>query len=466
MKIGLVGPTYQAYSLPFDAQRTVNLYPVLDQMGKETAALYPTPGLLLFGTAGAGPHRGSLAATNGRAFVVSGSTLYETDNAGTMTSRGSLLQSSGNVSIVENGLQLAICDGTNLYTFTYSGNTFAQVTDVDLPSSGTVTFLDGYFIVSKNSSGAFYISALYDGTSWASLDFATAESSPDELLRVFAALGQLWLMGEHTTEIWTNTGASAFPFAKISGGKMEVGILAPHSAVALGGSIYWVGKDDYGQGIVYKASGFTPEKVSNEPIELKIAAATSPEDITSYAYQQHGRTFLIYTGGGLETTIAYEPATGQWHERAYLNEEGVYELHRGSTHMHAFNKHLVGDRENGNVYELDMDTYTDNDDAILRERTYTHIVNEGERLRFSELEVGFETGVGLQNGQGSNPLASLQISQDGGRTFGSSFTKSIGAVGEYQKTVKWRRLGIAETTTFRLRISDPVKVTISGSYLR
>jgi len=72
MKLGLVGPTYQAYSLPFDAQRTVNLYPVLDQMGKETAALYPTPGLLLFGTAGAGEVRGMFSATNGRAFVVGG----------------------------------------------------------------------------------------------------------------------------------------------------------------------------------------------------------------------------------------------------------------------------------------------------------------------------------------------------------------------------------------------------------
>jgi len=191
-----------------------------------------------------------------------------------MTNRGSLLQSSGIVSMAENGLQLAICDGTKLYTFTYATNTFAVVSDGDLPSCGTVTFLDGYFIVNKNSSGAFYISALYDGTSWAALDFATAESSPDNLVRVFSSLGQLWLLGEHTTEIWTNTGASAFPFQRISGAKMETGILAAHTAVAVDNALYWIGEDNFGGGIVYKATGFTPERVSNEPIELIIAAAT------------------------------------------------------------------------------------------------------------------------------------------------------------------------------------------------
>lgn len=465
VKIGLVGQTYQAWSLPFDAERCVNLFPVSNPSGKEVSALYGTPGLSLFATAGVGSVRGAFASQGGRGFVVSGANLYEIDNAGTATNRGSLNQSSGNVSFAENGTQLAICDGETLYIFTYASNGFAEVADTDLPTCGTVTFIDGYFVVNEVDTGKFYISGLYDGTSWAALDFATAESSPDSLLRVYNALGQLWLLGTHTTEIWTNTGASAFPFSAISGGKMEVGIVAPHSVVAVEGSIIWLGEDEFGTGIVYQASNISPKKISTEAIDKLFQEASSLSDVTAYVYQELGHTFVVFTGGGLTTSLVYDLATGLWHERAYLSEEGVYQQHLGYCCMFIFNKFLVGSRIDGKVYEMSMDYYDDDGDSILRERTYTHLFDEGRKIRYNTLEVGFETGVGLQSGQGSNPLAALQLSKDGGRTFSTSYTASIGAVGQYQTNVRWRRLGIAEQMTFRIRISDPVKVAICGSYL-
>ena len=77
IKVGIVGPTYQQRSLPFDAQRTINFWPVLDQDGKEVSALYGTPGLSLFATAGANATRQAFTSSNGRCFFVAGSTLYE-----------------------------------------------------------------------------------------------------------------------------------------------------------------------------------------------------------------------------------------------------------------------------------------------------------------------------------------------------------------------------------------------------
>jgi len=465
MRIGLVGPTAQAWSLPFNAERTVNLFPVLDKRGKEVAALYGTPGLELVSVAGVGAHRASFAAQNGRAFVVSGSTLYEIDSVGASTVRGTLNQSSGNVSIAENGFQMAICDGVTVYIFTYATNAFAEPVSPGYVTAGTITFLDGYFIVSKVGTGEFYISGLYDGLAWAALDFATAESNPDDLLRVYAAVGQLWLLGASTSEIWTNTGASAFPFQKISGANLEVGISAPHSTVAVKEALVWQGEDAFGTGSVYMTTGIRPQRISTEPIEILLQAATKREEITAYSYQQQGHTFYVLTGGGLDTTLVYDFNTQMWHERAYLNAEGDFELHRGATCMFVFDKHIVGDRENGNLYRMDMGVYSDNGDALRRERIYTHLVDEGKRIRYNSLEIGFEVGVGLQNGQGSAPVCSLQLSKDGAKEWSNSYDASIGAVGKYLTKVSFRRLGIAETMTFRLYISDPVKVAISGSYL-
>lgn len=465
MKIGLIGPSYEERSLPFDAQRSVNFYISVDPQGKEQAALYGTPGLSLFATAGSGPVRGAFSSANGRAFVVSGANLYELSSAGVATSLGTLVGSSGVVYMDENPTQLFICDGAEGYTLTYSTNTFAQVTDADFPIAGTMTFLDSYFIVNSVNTGRFYISAVNDGTSWGALNYANAESSPDSLKRVLNAVGQLWLFGDKTTEIWTNTGDSTFPFQRISGAKMEVGIMSPASAVAVDNSVFWVGQDNYGSGSVYRAKGFSPQQISTPPITRKLQDATDKENIRGFSYQEDGHVFYMITGGGLETSLCYDLVTQQWHERAYTNNSGVFEQHRGCCAMYAFDKTLVGDRENGNIYEMSLEYYSDAGDALVSERTFTHLSDEGKRIRYNALELGFETGVGLQSGQGSNPVVSMQLSKDGAKTWSDWHDAAIGAAGAYQTKVMFRRLGVAEQMTFKIRVSDPVKRAIIGAYL-
>jgi hypothetical protein len=465
MRIGLVGPSYEQRSLPFDAQRSINFYAVFDDQGKEVAALYGTPGLQSFALTGSGPTRQCFSSSNGRAFTVSGTDLYEVFSDGTSTLRGTLDTFRGNISMDENLTQLALCDGRNVYIFTYATNTFAKVTDPDLPASvGTITYIDGYFVVNENGTGRFYVSALNDGTSWAALDFATAEGAPDQLLRPVRAVGQLWLFGTRSTEIWTNTGDAAFAFQKISGAEMPVGIMAAHTALEHGNSIFWVGANQDGEGIVYRASGFSPQRVSTEAIEIRIRAATDKANMRAFSYQQDGHDYYILTGGGLETTLVYDLTTNLWHERSYLNE-GQHEQHLINGIMFAFGKHLIGDRRNGNVYELSPDFYSDAGDPIKRERIFTHLSDEGREIRYNKLELGVETGVGLQTGQGSNPLISLQLSKDGARTWSGSYQASMGRAGKYQTKVVFRRLGIADQMTFRITVSDPVKVAIIGAYL-
>lgn len=465
MKIGLVGPTYQQRSLPFNAQRSINFWPIFDESGKEVSALYGTPGLNSFGVAGAQPHRQAYTSSNGRCFFVAGSTLYEVLSDGSTTSRGTLLSSVGNVSMDENDTQLGVCDGQRLYTLTYSNNNFAQVTDADLPSNvGFLTVIDGYFVVNSVDTGQFFISALGDGTDWDALDFATAQSNPDELRCVKNALGQLWLFGRNTTEIWTNTGSSDFPFRRISGAIMEVGIIAPHSVQDVANSVLWLGRDKRGGGIVYAANGFVPEPISPEPINIMLQNASDLEDITSWTYQEDGHTFYALTGGGLETTLVYDIQTRQWHERSY-NNAGQLEQHLGQCVTYAFGKQLVGDRRNGNIYEMSLGYYDDAGDEIVSERIFTHLSDMDKRIRYNALEISLETGVGNLTGSGQDPLISMQLSKDGARTWSDWFTTEMGKVGEYLTKVVFRRLGVAEQMTFKIRISAPVKKALTGSYL-
>ena len=468
MKIGLVGGSYQMLSLPFDAQRSVNFFPVADKQGKEVSSLYMTPGLSLFATAGSGGHRGSFTASNDRAFFVSGSGVYEGFLDGTTTLRGSLNQSSGGVTFADNGFQLAICDGVTLYILTYATNAFAQVTHASFPGAATVTFIDGYFVVNDPDTGKFYISSLYDGFTWGALDFKSAESEPDNLKLVIEAAGNLWGFGKSTIEIFVNSGGSAasrFPFQKISGATIDIGIIATYSAVVVAGSILFVGKDAFGRGAVYEVSGLSPERRSTEAIELKLQSISSIENLTAFMYQEHGHLFYILTGGGLSTSLVYDLTTKLWHERAYLNEDGIQEAHLGISCTYAFGKHLVGDRRNGNIYHMSLDYYDDNGEEILRQRIYTHLSDEDKRIRYNTLTIGVDVGNGKQTGNDINPSIVLRISKDGGKTWSNPYTKPTGRVGQFRQRVSFRRLGIASQMTFELRTSSRVKTIITGSYL-
>lgn len=465
MRIPLVGASSVEKSLPLNAARTVNLIPVVSEGGSEPSALYGTPGKTLFATAGIGSIRGELAVSVGRAFAVSDSGLYEVNSAGVTTLMGSLDTSAGIVSMADNGFQLMICDGEYGYIFTYATDVFTKITDADFPSAGAVDFVNGYFVVNENNTGKFYISGLYDGLSWGALDFASAESSPDKLIRAVNFVGYLGLFGENTFELWRNTGDSTFPFSRLSGAT-PIGCASPHTILNLDTSVFWVGRTVEGTGIVYKAQGFNPTRISTNPIELLLQRVSQPELLRAWSYQKDGHVYYAITGSDLETTLVYDLSTQVWHERAFLEEDGTFSQDLASCCMFAFGKHLIGDKVNGNIYELDDDVYTDNGDYIKRLRVYTHLIDELKQIRYSELKIFAETGIGLQSGQGENPLLSLRISKDGAKTWSDYYTTSMGAVGKYQTEVNFRRLGVSQQTTFEISTSEPVKISFIGSYLQ
>jgi hypothetical protein len=462
MDAGVVGGSSQQSSLPFNSERTVNMYAVLDQQGKKPASLYARPGNAVFATLGSGAGRGAFTATNGRAFVVSGSQLYELLAGGTGTVLGSLLTSSGDITMAENGVQLAICDGVDLYILTYATNTFQRVVNPNLPSAASVTFLDGYFVVNRSfTSGIFQISAPFDGLNWAALDFASAESSPDSLLRVAVVFGQLFLFGDISIEPWNNTGAATFPFQRVnSSSQISVGVAAPSTILELDNTVFWVGKDKNGTGIVYRADGYSPKRISTEAVELRLQAAPSISTLKAMAYQEAGHTFYIITGGGMETAQVYDVSTNLWTEWSYFNSSGNYELPLTNDLFYAFGKTLALDRASGKVYEQSSKYYSDDGEEIACDRIFTHIFDNGNPFLIKNLILNFETGVG--NTTVENPKAMLYLSNDGGRTFYTYYEAFMGKAGEFLSRVVFWRLGRHRQCTFRVRVTDSVKRVITG----
>jgi len=124
------------------------------------------------------------------------------------------------------------------------------------------------------------------------------------------------------------------------------------------------------------------------------------------------------------------------------------------------------DYQNGNIYNLSENAYTDNGVPIVREIITRHVTSSFNRFRPSLIYLDMDTGVGLQTGQGSNPQMMLMYSKDNGRTWSGERRVSIGAVGQYLTRVLWRRFGSTRDATFRFRYSDPTKFVITDGAMK
>lgn len=465
---GFVGPTYSLPALTFDCQRCVNLYPIVSESGtsKSSSALASIPGYVLYATAGTGPIRGSKTMANGRPFVVSGNKLYEINANQTTTERGTLSTNTGRVSFAENGTQVMIVDGAFGYIFNMTTNAFTQITDPDFPVADVVTFQDGYFIVNVKNSPNFAISDLYDGFIWDLNDRSIASTNPDNINSLISDNGLLWIFGDRSVEVFQNTGASPFPFLRIPGAVIQTGCAATFTVQSFDNSLVWLGVDEYGRGIVWRSNGYEATRLSNQSIESIIATSSDLSESYGYVYHEQGHVFYVLQLSGINTTLVYDGATGQWHERQYKNLElNQNEQHRGTAHLFFNQNNLICDRVNGNIYRQSLSLYSYNGEYIQRERISPHQAEEKRNISFSSFELDVETGRGLSSGQGSNPQIMLQYSDDGGRTYNAERWITIGAQGKYETRVRWGRCGSARDRVWKVRYTEPTFFQINDAYI-
>jgi hypothetical protein len=372
--------------------------------------------------------------------------------------------------MADNGTQLFIACNPDGFIYNYNTDVFAQITDPDFEGAVNVGYLDGYFVYNQPNSQIVWITSLLDGLSVDPLDFASAEGSPDGLVSLIVDHRELWLFGTDSTEVWYDSGEADFPLTRIQGAFNEIGCVAPYSVAKLDNGIFWLGADARGQGIVYRANGYTGQRVSTHAIEYAIQSYGTISDAIAYTYQQEGHAFYVLTFPSVGKTWVYDVAVNSWHERAGF-ALGDFVRHRSNCQAAFNNVPHVGDYENGNVYILDLAIYADNGAVQKWLRSWRALPtgqNDLKRTTHHSLQLDCETGIGLNSGQGSLPQIMLRFSDDGGHTWSNEKWVSVGALGTYSTRAIWRRLGM--TTKLRDRVyeisgTDPVKTVIMGAEL-
>ncbi len=474
--IPLLAGAYRSRSLIAGAQRCVNLYPETYQPDSQTpvpTVHFLTPGLLLQSTAPvARPFRilGLYRTTKGELFAVVGGHVYYIDATWTWTAVGMIADSVHPVCMSDNGLALVIVDGSATgYAIDLSTHDFGVI-GTGYQAASKVDYIDTYFVFNVLGTNQFYITLsnatyamLVGGTAFDPLDVAAKTGSPDPIAAVLALNGEIWLIGELTTEVWGNSGAAEFPFERVPSAFIEHGCQAPYSVAKTDVAGYWLMQDRQGKGIIVKTAGYALEQISTYAMEEEIQKYNNPQDAFGYTRQSEGHAFYVITFPTADKTWAMELRTNQPHEWASIDNNGTLHRHRSNCFALAYGQNLVGDYQNHDLYILDASTYTDNGTAIVRIRSFPHLIEAANLVK--HIYFIANVGCGQITDGAADPQVSLRWSDDRGATWGDALMRSMGKTGEYNTWPKWDQLGAARDRVYELSWSVDAKTWLGGAFI-
>lgn len=459
---------------------------------------------VLGGIYGVTPATYTVTAIGGSGAV---STLTRT-NAGSYTSAPSnavSTSSSGNGT----GLTLNLTFGTGTgSTGTYqlstsqtiSSETMYALNFSKMPSSDgafnggdVVDTVDNYFVYNDPNTQKFAATNVLSPIT-NPLSFSSKDGAPDNLVSLIVDHREIYLLGENSSEVWVDVGSYPFPFQRIPGTNTQHGIVAKFSMSRVGNSFAYLSRNTRGQAQVMLMSGYTPTRISTHAVEQTLTDQYVGDAI-AWTYQLEGHECYVISFPTLNLTWVYDMASNMWHKWLWCDNTNTYHRHRGNCAALFQGQVMVGDWENGQIYQLDPTNYTDNGQNIRRLRRAPHIVTDLQRQYLQELQIQFQPGVGLTGnttgstsptnavagvgiaglaiaGQnnlatlGANPQAMLRWSSDGGSTWSNEHWSSIGKIGQYKNRAIWRRLGWSRDRVFEVVVTDPINAVIISANLK
>lgn len=418
-------------------------------------------GLSAFKTVGTGRAR-ALFAKSGlfgdRALILSDSTVYTLAASGVVTTLSGSLPGSDLVDIdagqdADLNSVARVATGSALYKVTEAGGVVPE----DFPAAGgagasSVCFHRGFWLATEAGTDQVYYQVPGD-TAWDALSFASAEFAPDPLKGVRSRGDQIVLLGSQTTEVWTLTGEASPAIAPYGGLNFDYGCRSIRTAVSCAGSLIWV--DD--QSVVRKFDGGEPVVISDEGLVEQIKQIADGDLAASFKQDGiHGQYVLRL---GAEATWAYDLNQGSWATRNSLG----YDYWRALLFASLGGVTIASDSASTQIYTVDADASDDaGSDFAMEFMAYVELP-EGQ-LPCANLELICATGFAPRTGQGSNPVAQMRMSDDGGLSWGSWKERPLGLTGQTSQRVRWNGLGQIKGPHgrwFHFRISDPVGRRIS-----
>lgn len=431
--------------------RLINCYAEsAGEEGKVPWPIYASDGLE--GFAALAEANGGLRAAielNGAFYCVAGTRVYKVTASGVVTLLGSMnISTTAPVFMARNRRSSPdigiVCDGLMYFV---RADVLAQVTDVDLLSPTSLSFVDGYFVIGT-ANNTWQIGAIDDATAWDALDYTRADANPDAVVVVSAIQSQAVICGERSIEFHRNTGAADFPFERVT--SVDIGCLAAGSVQSVEQTLAFVGHDR----TVRMFGGYEAVRVSTNAVERAIEDLADRSIITSCTWVKDGHTF--YSISSPSWTWVFDTVTKLWHERQSYGSSKW----KVATVTAFDGKLIAGDATEGKLYEMSADFFDESGDPLVSEIVLPPVHQFPNRFiintAYIDAQVGVGTGVGAV--QDIDPELMLSWSHDGGETFAGERRIKLGQMGKNVTRLKEHRLGMCGQNGVVFKISCSAKV--------
>jgi len=258
--------------------------------------------------------------TNSADYFINDDTIYK---GGYVTTVGTITSGVGRCYFFEVGARLVIVDPENneVWTIT-SGDTLAEVTDVDLPSTivGGGAVLDGYLFI-MDEGGVIWQSDLDDATSWNALNFIEAEREPDTGTFLGRHRDHIVAFGKSTIEFFYN---AANATGSVLSRRQDIfyNIGCPHEQGVWedGDVVYFLGRSQRGDYGIYSIDNFQASPISNSEFNSYLTSVYADASFLPLiaGFSGRGHSFIsltIHTTPSAISPIAsfiYDRSTGIW----------------------------------------------------------------------------------------------------------------------------------------------------------
>jgi hypothetical protein len=234
------------------------------------------------------------------------------------------------------------------------------------------------------------------------------------------------------------------------------GCVSRDTIQVIDGNIFWLDP----RGYVIRVMGDSASICSNEGLhnqfaEFNIATANA------YVHAIGGHSFYVLNFPTDDRTFVYDLTTGYWHERTIFSTiTGLESMHAPRVSCMYLGTYVVGDTA-GKISAYSPTIYTDNGVTIKCTRITKFLPTSQDFASISKVKIGLEAGVGLNTGQGSDPMLMMQYSNDGGHNYSPVRMGAMGKLGKYYPYVTYLRLGGSRDWAFKFTMTDPVPLTIN-----
>lgn len=451
-------------------------------------------------------------------FAVFGNTLYRITALGNYTALGNLAPNGRTVSFAETGgprALLLVADGSSLYYYDLlegGGLVQIQLPERITSRGGTVTpshvaVVAGSIVINDSQSGYCYYSIPYplanenrtmfkmgvDGKPEYEEDGVTVktesvesrlhvfeddyhvqqyfntESSSDNINGLYAVGPTLYVWGPKTVEIWQRGSGEFEDWIRTSyTAQNSFGLEAPNSVASSGSIVYFVASGaQYGKAVMM-VSGTSFKKISEEWLESKLLQEPT-ESAVGFCYSVADHNFYVLQLQSIGETWVYDTLDGGWHQRTSRNQKSGIEERWRADSVAYFHEKFFTFTDDGCVCLFQSDywkeDYPDGSSLpMVRHRQTACIVDNLKNFVLEELAI--ECNVGSWDDYDIKPMLLLEVSKDGGNTFGNVKSASLGRTGDYSHRVRFRNLGMCRKCVLRITYSHPTELTLNSCSVR